>query len=50
MSSNKIPETGDRVENFINAVDNGQKRKDSWDMIASDGNLRQNRNRSCLDE
>ena len=34
MSSNKTLEMGDSVENFINAVDNEQKRKDSWDMIA----------------
>lgn len=34
MSSNKTLETGGSVENFINAVDNEQKRKDSWDMIA----------------
>ncbi|MFC1689037.1 DUF1801 domain-containing protein [Pseudomonadota bacterium] len=34
MSSNKTVETDDRVENFINTVDNEQKRKDSWDMIA----------------
>ena len=34
MSSNKTFQTGDSVENFINAVDNEQKRKDSWDMIA----------------
>jgi hypothetical protein len=34
MSSNKILETGDSVGNFINAVDNEQKRKDSWYMIA----------------
>jgi len=34
MSSNKTAETVDSVENFINSVDNEQKRKDSWDMIA----------------
>jgi hypothetical protein len=34
MSSNKTVETHDSVENFINAVDNEQKRSDSWDMIA----------------
>ena len=34
MSSNKTVETGASVENFINAVDNEQKRKDSWDLIA----------------
>jgi len=50
MSSNKTFQTGDSVENFINAVDNEQKRKDSWDMIAIDGNPRQSRNRSCLNE
>jgi len=33
MSSNKTVETDASVENFINAVDNEQKRKDSWDMI-----------------
>ena len=50
MSSNNAFQTSDRVENFITAVDNEQKLKDSWDMIAIDGNLHQNRNRSCLDE
>ena len=34
MSSNKTVEKDDSVENFINAVDNGQKRRDSRDMIA----------------
>ena len=34
MSSNKTAEGVDSVENFINSVDNEQKRKDSWDMIA----------------
>ena len=34
MSSNKTVETDDSVENFINAVDNEQKRRDSWDLIA----------------
>ena len=34
MSSNKTAETSESVENFINAVDNEQKRKDSWEMIA----------------
>ena len=34
MSSNKTVETDSSVENFINAVDNEQKRKDSWDLIA----------------
>jgi hypothetical protein len=29
MSSNKTAETSEGVENFINAVDNEQKRKDS---------------------
>lgn len=34
MSSNKTVATDASVENFINAVDNEQKRKDSWDLIA----------------
>jgi hypothetical protein len=34
MSSNKTVETGSSVETFINALDNGQKRKDSREMIA----------------
>ena len=34
MSSNKTVETDNSVENFINAVENEQKRKDSWDVIA----------------
>lgn len=34
MSSNKTVETVEPVENFINSVENEQKRKDSWDMIA----------------
>jgi hypothetical protein len=34
VSSNKTVEKDDSVENFINAVDNGQKRRDSRDMIA----------------
>ena len=34
MSSNKTVETDTSVENFINAVDNEQKRNDSWDLIA----------------
>ncbi len=34
MSSNKTIETDASVENFINAVDNEQKRKDSWDLVA----------------
>ena len=33
MSSNKTKVNKDSVENFINSVDNEQKRKDSWDMI-----------------
>ena len=34
MSSNKTVETDASVENFINAVDNEQKSKDSWDLVA----------------
>lgn len=34
MSENKTKETNSPVEDFINAVDNDQKRKDSWDLIA----------------
>jgi len=34
MSSNKTVKTEASVENFINSVDNEQKRKDSWDLIA----------------
>ena len=34
MSSNKTVETDNSVENFINSVENEQKRKDSWDMVA----------------
>ena len=34
MSSNKTVENDSSVENFINTVDNEQKRRDSWDMIA----------------
>ena len=34
MSSNKTVETDASVENFINAVDNEQKRQDSWDLVA----------------
>ena len=34
MSSNKTVENDKSVEDFINAVDNEQKRKDSWEMIA----------------
>ncbi len=33
MSSNKTVETDASVENFINGVDNEQKRRDSWDLI-----------------
>jgi len=33
MSSNKTVETSNSVENFINALDNERKRKDSRDMI-----------------
>ena len=33
MSSNKTVETDASVEHFINAVDNDQKRRDSWDLI-----------------
>jgi len=34
MSSNKTVKSDASVENFINSVDNEQKRRDSWDMIA----------------
>lgn len=34
MSSNKTVETDTGVEDFINAVEQEQKRKDSWDLIA----------------
>lgn len=34
MSGNKTVETDASVENFINSVDNEQKRKDSWDLIS----------------
>lgn len=34
MSSNKTVETDASIENFINTVDNEQKRKDSWDLVA----------------
>ena len=34
MAKNKTKATESPVENFINAVDNEQKRKDSWDLIA----------------
>jgi hypothetical protein len=33
MSSNKTVATDQKVEDFINSVDDEQKRKDSWDMI-----------------
>ena len=33
-SVNKTTETDASVEEFINAVDNEQKRKDSWDLLA----------------
>ena len=34
MAKNKTTQNASPVEDFINAVDNEQKRKDSWDMIA----------------
>jgi len=34
MSSNKTVETDAGVEDFINAVEQEQKRRDSWDLIA----------------
>ena len=34
MTKNKTTQNASPVEDFINAVDNEQKRKDSWDMIA----------------
>lgn len=34
MSTNKTVENDASVENFINSVDNEQKRRDSWDLIA----------------
>jgi hypothetical protein len=34
MSSNKTVETDASVENFITAVDDEQKRQDSWDLVA----------------
>ena len=34
MSGNKTVENDASVESFINAVDNEQKRRDSWDLIA----------------
>ncbi len=39
MSSNKTVETDASVENFINAVDNEQKRQDSWDLVALMSNI-----------
>jgi hypothetical protein len=34
MATNKTTQNEDPVEDFINAVDNEQKRRDSWNMIA----------------
>jgi len=34
MAANKTTQNDNPVENFINAVDDEQKRRDSWDMIA----------------
>ena len=34
MSGNKTVENDSSVENFINSIDNQQKRRDSWDLIA----------------
>ena len=34
MAENKTKETETAVEDFINAVENEQKRKDSWDLVA----------------
>jgi hypothetical protein len=34
MSANKTTQTVQPVENFINSVEDEQKRRDSWDMIA----------------
>lgn len=34
MATNKTTQNEDSVEDFINAVDDEQKRRDSWDMIA----------------
>ena len=34
MSENKTKQSDSAVEDFINAVENEQKRKDSWDMLA----------------
>lgn len=34
MATNKTTQNEDPVEDFINAVDDEQKRRDSWDMIA----------------
>ena len=33
MATNKTTQNQDPVEDFINAVDDEQKRRDSWDMI-----------------
>ena len=33
MATNKTTQNEDPVEDFINAVDDEQKRRDSWDMI-----------------
>jgi len=34
VSENKTTKTDGKVEDFINAVENEQKRKDSWDLLA----------------
>jgi hypothetical protein len=34
MATNKTTQNEDPIEDFINAVDNEQKRRDSWNMIA----------------
>jgi hypothetical protein len=34
MATNKTTQNEDSVEDFINAIDDEQKRRDSWDMIA----------------
>ena len=34
MTANKTTQNENPVEEFINSVDNEQKRRDSWDMIA----------------
>ncbi|MDH3788292.1 MAG: hypothetical protein OES53_06990 [Xanthomonadales bacterium] len=39
MSSNKTVKTDASVENFVNTVDNEQKRKDSWDLITLMGKI-----------